>query len=61
MKKLTTDDPETRSADVLATNIEQLKALFPEVSTESGIAFDVLKQLLGGSVRCISARLPMLL
>ena len=50
MKKLTDDDPETRSADVLASNIEQIKALFPEVSTESGIDFDVLKQLLGGAV-----------
>ncbi len=50
MKKLTTNDPETRSADVLASNIEQMKALFPEAFAEVGIDFDVLKQLLGGSV-----------
>jgi adenine-specific DNA-methyltransferase len=50
MRKLTDSDPETRSADVLAGNIEQLKALFPEAFTEGGIDFDVLKQLLGGAV-----------
>jgi len=50
MKKLTMGDPETRSTDVLAGNIEQLKALFPEACTEGGIDFDVLKQLLGGAV-----------
>jgi adenine-specific DNA-methyltransferase len=50
MKKLTAKDPETHSADVLASNIEQLKALFPEVATEGGIDFEGLKQLLGGAV-----------
>ena len=32
MKKLTADDPETKSADLLGENIEQLKALFPKRS-----------------------------
>jgi adenine-specific DNA-methyltransferase len=50
MKKLTVEDPETRSADVLADNIDQLKTLFPDAFTEGGIDFDVLKQLLGGAV-----------
>ena len=50
MKKLTANDPETRSTDVLAGNIEQLKALFPEVVTQGRIDFDVLKQLLRGAV-----------
>ncbi len=50
MKKLTANDPETQSADILADNIEQLKALFPEAFTEGKIDFDVLKQLLGGAV-----------
>jgi adenine-specific DNA-methyltransferase len=50
MKKLTANDPETRSADILAGNIEQLKALFPEAFTEGKIDFEVLKQLLGGAV-----------
>jgi len=50
MKKLTANDPETRSEDILAYNIEQLKALFPEAITEGKINFEVLKQLLGGAV-----------
>jgi len=50
MKKLAAADPETLSADVLAGNLEQLKSLFPEVATEGGIDFEVLKQLLGGAV-----------
>lgn len=50
MKKLTVDDPETRSADIVADYIEQLKVLFPEAFTEGKIDFEVLKQLLGGTV-----------
>lgn len=50
MKKLTPDDPETRSADLLAENIENLKVLFPEAFTEGKVDFDVLRQLLGGAV-----------
>jgi len=50
MKPLTTEDPETKSPDIVAENIEHLKALFPEAFTESKVAFDVLKQLLGGAV-----------
>ena len=50
MKKLIANDPETRSADVLAENVEHLKALFPEAFTEGKIDFEVLKQLLGGAV-----------
>jgi adenine-specific DNA-methyltransferase len=50
MKKLTASDPETRSPDVVAENIEQLQALFPEAFTEGKIDFEVLKQLLGGAV-----------
>ena len=47
MRKLTIDDPETKSADILADHIERLKELFPEAFTEDKIDFDVLKQLLG--------------
>ena len=51
MKKLTATDPETRSADPVAENIERLKALFPELVTEGpdGVALnvDVLKALVG--------------
>jgi len=50
MKKLTADDTETHSADIVAGNIEQLKALFPEAFTEGKVDFEVLKQLLGGAV-----------
>src|ERR1700676_1811097 len=50
MKKLTAEDIETKSPDLVAGNIEQLKALFPEAFTEEKIDFEVLKQLLGGTV-----------
>ena len=50
MKKLTSEDPATRSADVVASNVEQLRLLFPEAFTEDKVDFEVLKQLLGGLV-----------
>ena len=50
MKKIILNDPETRSADVVAENLEHLKVLFPEAFTEGKVDFDVLKQILGGAV-----------
>ncbi len=50
MKKLSTDDPETRSTDIVAGNVERLRALFPEACAEGKIDFETLKQLLGGEV-----------
>ena len=50
MKKLTTEDIETKSADILEENIARLKALFPEAFTEGKVDFEVLRQLLGGAV-----------
>ena len=50
MKKIILNDPETRSADIVAENLEHLKVLFPEAFTEGKVDFDVLKQLLGGEV-----------
>ena len=50
MKKLAAGDPQTRSADLLAENVERLKALFPEACAEGKIEFETLKQLLGGEV-----------
>ncbi len=50
MKKLTDQDAETKSADVLAENIAHLRTLFPEAFTEAKVDFEVLKQLLGGVV-----------
>lgn len=51
MRKLTAEDAETRSADLIAGNVEQLRALFPELVTEGPNGFsvnvDVLKQLVG--------------
>jgi adenine-specific DNA-methyltransferase len=50
MKKLTANDSETQTADIVAGNIDQFKTLFPEAFTEGKVDFDVLKQLLGGVV-----------
>jgi adenine-specific DNA-methyltransferase len=51
MKKLTPNDPETRSPDGVAENIQRLKALFPELVTQgpngAGVNVDVLKALVG--------------
>ena len=51
MQKLTGNDPETKSPDLVSQNLSQLKALFPELVTEGkdGVAvnLDVLKQLVG--------------
>ena len=50
MQKITVDDPESQSADIVAENLYQLKALFPEVFIEEKVDFQVLKQLLGSAV-----------
>ena len=50
MKPLTATDPETKSVDVVAGNIDQLNSLFPEAFTEGKVDFEVLKQLLGSVV-----------
>ena len=50
MQKITVDDPESRSADIVAKNLDQLKALFPEVFIEEKVDFQVLKQILGSAV-----------
>jgi adenine-specific DNA-methyltransferase len=50
MKKLTAEDAETKTPDVVAENVEQLKTIFPEAFTEEKVDFEVLKQLLGGLV-----------
>ena len=50
MKQFTANDPETRSADVIAENVDHVKALFPEAVTEGRIDFDVLRHLLGSEV-----------
>lgn len=50
MKRLTTEDTDTKSPDLIAENIEHLKVLFPEAFTEGKVDFDVLRQLLGGAM-----------
>ncbi|NML89168.1 site-specific DNA-methyltransferase [Sphingobium sp. TB-6] len=50
LKKLVLDDPATKSADIVAGNVDSLKALFPDAFKDGGIDFDVLRQLLGGAV-----------
>jgi adenine-specific DNA-methyltransferase len=50
MKKYTVEDAETKSPDLVAGNLELLKAIFPEAFTEDKVDFDVLKQILGGAV-----------
>ena len=51
MNKLTAASPEAQSADLVVGNIEQLKALFPELITEgpngTAVNVDVLKALVG--------------
>ena len=51
MQKLEANSPQAQSADLVAANIQQLKALFPELITEgpNGVAVnvDVLKTLVG--------------
>lgn len=50
INRLTTADPETWSADLIADNVAHLKALFPEALNEGKIDFDVLRQSLGDAV-----------
>ena len=50
MKKITAGDSPSRSPDLIAENLEQMKALFPEAFTEGRVDFEVLKQLLAGTV-----------
>ena len=50
VKKFNVNDPETRSADVVAENLDHLKSLFPEAFTEGKVDYEVLRQLLGGGV-----------
>ena len=50
MEKIAAKDPEARSADVVAENLERLKALLPEAFTEGKVNFETLRQLLGGTV-----------
>ncbi|MBW9258592.1 MAG: site-specific DNA-methyltransferase [Candidatus Thiodiazotropha sp. (ex. Lucinisca nassula)] len=51
MEKITKQDPQSQSTDIVPENIENLQALFPEIITEGDgekkIDFDALKEILG--------------
>src|SRR5207247_2392219 len=51
MEPLNANDPDTRSAEIVAENIEQLRSLSPEVFTEGKVHFDVLRHILRGGVQ----------
>ncbi|WP_421337780.1 site-specific DNA-methyltransferase [Aeromonas veronii] len=50
MEKITAASAESKSLDITAQNIEQLKALFPDVFSEGKIDFDALKAALGEAI-----------
>ncbi len=50
MEKIVVGNPDTHSADIVADNLERLRALFPEAFTEGKVDFEVLRQLLGDTV-----------
>jgi adenine-specific DNA-methyltransferase len=50
MTKLTEQDAETKSPDLVTENIRRLKKIFPEAFSEGKVDFEVLKQLLGGAI-----------
>lgn len=50
MEKITAANAESKSLDITAQNIEQLKALFPDVFSEGKIDFDALKAVLGEAI-----------
>ncbi|MFQ2738402.1 site-specific DNA-methyltransferase [Aeromonas caviae] len=50
MEKITAASAESKSLDITAQNIEQLKALFPDVFSEGKIDFDALKAVLGEAI-----------
>ncbi|MEZ6926410.1 MULTISPECIES: site-specific DNA-methyltransferase [unclassified Aeromonas] len=50
MEKITAASAESKSLDITAQNIEQLKALFPDVVSEGKIDFESLKAVLGEAI-----------
>ncbi|MEH6595220.1 MAG: site-specific DNA-methyltransferase [Colwellia polaris] len=50
IEKITNTDPESKSLDLEAQNIEQLKQLFPDVFREGKVDFEALKAVLGAHV-----------
>ncbi len=50
MDRITASDPESRSPDIVAQNLAQIRAIFPDVFCEDKIDFDALRQILGDTV-----------
>lgn len=50
IEKITNENPLSHSEDLVANNIEKLKALFPEIVTEDKIDFKVLQSILGEEI-----------
>lgn len=47
---VTAEEPEAKSADLVAENLAALKALFPQAFNEGGVDFETLRDLLGDAV-----------
>ena len=50
MDSIVAGDLESRSTDIIAKNLEHLKALFPDAFSEGKVDFYILRQLLGDTV-----------
>ena len=50
MKRVTAEDPESGSPDLVAANVRELARLFPDAVAEGKVDFDALRELLGDAV-----------
>ena len=50
MKRVTAEDPESRSSDLIAANIAEVARLFPDAIAEGKVDFEALRELLGDAV-----------
>ena len=50
MKRITAEDPESRSPDMVAANIREIARLFPDAVAEGKVDFESLRELLGDAV-----------
>ena len=50
MKRITTEDPESHSRDLIAANLAGLARLFPDAIAEGQVDFEALRELLGDAV-----------
>ena len=50
MKRITANDPESKSLDATADNVAKLTRLFPDAFTEGKVNFAVLRELLGDAL-----------